>query len=154
MSENIKFAISLAIGIAVFICSWILITKMEKSRKNFFMEKCKNAGYMTEGVSVNQKINIGTNNTRDPSYIDNNKLAVTYEYIVNGVKYHKKIKYQSPGSISVDAPQKVIVYYNPKDPKRAFCHEEHKGNNGCGVAIILFFITVFVVYNFLKFFVR
>lgn len=150
MTENIQFAVAAFCGLTVFgVCYYYFLLK-NNSVKQSFINKAKSNGWVAEGVCVAQKTRYGTHDINDASYLSNDTLIVKYEYMVKGVKYYKKLKFQSPGMVSIKFPYKVKVYYNPKNPKKSFCQEEISDTGGCLITIIATVGTLIVIFNLLK----
>jgi len=125
-----------------------------KSLKQRFVEKAEADGYVTEGVCIKTRRSLGTGKSGGFRAFKYDTLIVTYEYFVDGKRYLKKLKFQSPGMAFIEFPYKVAVYYSPNNPRKAVCKEEatvaHQQRNGCLLTIISTIITIKVVFEFLK----
>lgn len=114
MSEDMKFAIALFCGFVIFVFFFIKSYLKGKSLKQRFVEKAEADGYVTEGVCIKTRRSLGTEKSGGFRAFKYDTLIVTYEYFVNRKSYYKKINYESPGSVSIDFPYKVAVYFDPK----------------------------------------
>ena len=87
------------------------------NKKHQFIENAKSKGYVvtanhTQSTYIPGDMNSNTDYNRYPSY------KVTYEYTIDGVRYQKKLTFQSPASAIIDYPLDVDVYYDPKAPAK------------------------------------
>lgn len=150
MSENLKAVIAVGAGTIVLIICYIrLIFKgRSKSYKERFIERAKAEGNVAEATLVDTKLRLG-NDESNNSYYKNDLMKATYQYTVRGKTYKKKLKFQSPGMVSVKYPYSVKVYYNEKNPAKGVCLEE-AGSSGCATTMLLTVLTIIAVYGLLK----
>lgn len=157
MSEKMQVGIAVGCGFIVFVFSYIKVFLYGKSRKQRFIEKAKEKGNVTYGTCVDTKLSLGTDKAGSPDALRFDTLIVKYEYVVNGKKYYKKLRFQSPGMASIDFPYKVKVYYDPKRPRKAVCKREasvgRQRQNGCLLTILYTIATTRIVYEIIKRFV-
>ena len=91
--------------------------------KKKFIKKAINDGCVAEGICVDSKLRLGNDDSGNGSF-KNDTQIVKYEYIVNGNKYYKKVKFQSPGCVSAKFPYRVKIYYSKGNPRKSICNEE------------------------------
>ena len=127
--------------------------KSRKTGKQRFIEKAKAAGNCTRGEYEDSEVSLGVADSNN-SHFRNDTLIVKYRYTVDGLVYHKALPFQSPGRASIDFPSSVEVYYDPQNPKKAFCPEEatqaHQRRSGCLLSIGGTFIFLFLSFHLLR----
>lgn len=151
MSEDVRLLAALAAWIVVMVICQIHHFRHGKSRKQKFIEAAKAQGNYTTATLADSKIRLGDDESNN-SYYKNDRAINVYEYVLNGVKYKKKMVFQSPGMVSVRYPYTVVVYYDAKKPARGVCQEEAGKGSGCLVTIVLAMLAFMCVYHVLKLF--
>ena len=153
MSDELYAAIALAVAIAAGTITYKKC-RSKGTRKNNFIERAKLGGYYTSADYVDSKVLLGNSESSDV-YFRSKSLKCKYKYQVNGSTYYKYMTFQSPGKVSVDFPISTTVYYDPKNPKKAVCHEEatniHRLRYAGLTAICVSFLTLFCVFHILRF---
>lgn len=135
----------IALPIALFLCirynKWL---KYRGSKKLQFIQRAKKKGAFTEGVKVDSDFYSGIrgHERRD---VRTDSLVVTYRYMVNGIPYHKKMEFQSPGLLVIKHPEKVTVYYDPANPQKAVCPEEANVTDEKQFRLVKVFLLFIVV---------
>lgn len=99
----------------IIILILLLIFRSMGKRKKF-IKKAKKSGWMVEGKAVNKKYGHYSRSERQ----ERHTCTVTYKYEVNGKEYFIKKEYYSDSGPNVHCPEKVTVYYNLSNPKRAY----------------------------------
>lgn len=93
--------------------------KVEENWKRRFIKKAKNRGAYADAFTIKKEAR------------SDGRYAVIYEYQVGINKYRKKIIYDSGTEYS----NKIIIYYNPKNPAQGVCMEM-KELYGAGLHIL------------------
>lgn len=153
MSESFRIAIASICGFIVFL--YLLITRViqNKNKKTKLIELAKQNNCIVKGRCVETKRIQGTNNFDDPIHIREESMKVKYEYIVNNIKYYKKIKFQSIGSTSAKYPYEITIYYNKNNPKKCVSnHDSNTRGTGCLLTIVMTLLTFCLALNILKLF--
>jgi len=150
MSEMMQSGIAVFLGLITFgVCYYRFLIK-GKSGKERFIDRAKQKGCVTEGTCIKTKTRFGTHDSNDASYLSNDSIIVKYEYMVKGKSYSKKIKFQSPGMVSIKYPYKVNIYYDEKNPAKAYCREEASADSGCLLTLVCTGAVIFVVSHLLQ----
>ena len=145
-----------AIGLTVLFAVWFCrFTKNFRTRKQKFIEKAKTAGNYTQGEYLKSKWRPGIRESHNIS--DRNPIQkVWYRYRVDGKEYTKHMTFQSIGTVSIEYPMSVTVYYDPRNPRRAYCPEEASEADRrtvrgllCTAVIVLFLFGSFHLLRFL-----
>lgn len=153
MSEEIRTTIALIVGAIVLVICYIKLFIKGRSHNQKFIENAKEKGNYTTGKLIDNKLRLGNDESGNANF-KNDRMKCTYEYIVNGVSYKKKITFQSPGMVAVKFPYTVTVYYDTKNPANSVCKEEAtqgaQRSKGCFSTIALAAIAFMIIYNLLK----
>ena len=112
----ISFIIWLDIDITVF---RNFIKQKYKTKSQKFIEKAKAKGNYVIGREVNSKYNSSW--TDDDGHYHEEYYKVTYEYVVNGKIYKKKLKYTDN-----KYPSEQNIYYKPGKPRKSIAETETK----------------------------
>lgn len=154
-TDEILTAIAMVLT-AVFGVFFYKYLKNRKTRNEKFIEKAKAQGSCTEGHCVDSRLSFGAEESKSERF-RYNSLKVKYRYTVNGIVYHKSLTFQSPGTACIDYPAKILVYYDPRNPRKAVCPEEatweQKRETGCLICLIGTFLFLFVSFHLLRFLV-
>lgn len=144
MSENTSFAIAFVLGIIVFIYFYSRFLK-GKSRGQRRIDKAIKDGTVVKGTVVKRSYIYA----REPG-TDNDYVKVTYEYVVDGKTYKKKIEYN--GYDCQNYPDYLEIYYNKRNPKKSLTYPElSKYNTGnCLLSAVIPIIVIKLVWEFLK----
>ena len=155
MSEEMINLIPGIAGILVFIFCYFRLILFGKSRKQKFVEKAKENGNFVEGVFVDVKISRGSNDISSEKF-GNDIYVVKYEYCVDGAKYLKKLRFNTGGSMTESYPAKIMVYYNPNNPKKAIAGNEatavQQKKSGCLTSFVVTGIVVWSLIRLLRLF--
>lgn len=150
MSEEMINLIPGIVGILVFIFCYFRLILFGKSRKQKFVEKAKENGNFVEGVFVDFRISRGSHESKNDAFGEDDYI-VKYEYCVDGMKYYKKLRFNSGGSMTKCYPSKIMVYYNPNNPKKAIAGNEatavQQKKSGC---LTSFVVTGIVVWSLIR----
>ena len=132
--ENNNILIGLGLGLlaSIFILIKYFVLKTDKVQRH--VNKAKKNGCVVEANYKSDRVLT----YRDWSAKSSNRIydnyLVTYEYIVNGKKYVKKLVYEDK------FPNSITVYYDKSNPKKAYAASENASNNrvqkGCTQAIL------------------
>lgn len=144
--------ISLIISITVAIISNRMIMK-NKHGKYKLLETAKAKGNVVTGTIASTKLRLGNEKSNSPHF-RNDEIRATYHYMVNGITYKKVMSFQSHGRVTPDYPATVQVYYKASNPRKSVCPEEarevNRRQSGCMLSIIVWFVTMAIVFNILK----
>lgn len=149
MTEEIQSIISVMIGLLVTFPFFINRVIKGKSWKKKFIEEASKQNCFTKATCVDTKIAYGSGEDGHSDSVKYNSIKVKYAYHVNGNTYYKKLTFVSQGTVAINYPYEITVYYKKNNPKKAIAKEEEK-NSGCLMGIIIFFVIVFIVTNLLK----
>jgi len=157
MNEELVTCIGFVIAVALGILSFFWRLKAP-TRKQRFAEKAKNSGNFTEAECVDVKHYTGNGHRDSKASVRSDLLRVKYRYRVKGVDYYKKYSFQSPGKVSIDYPYCITVYYNPRRPKRIVSSLDVSPSDqmrmGCLVAMVVTFLSLFVIVHIVDFLFR
>lgn len=154
MSENTINYIAVACFFAIVVLGYIRLFFKAESSGQKFIKKAKAAGNYTTARSVSSKYRQGNRESGNDTF-RYDAYTVKYEYVVDGIKYYKKIRFQSPGMVGVNYPIQVTVYYNPANPKKSVCQEEAAPNRSLGclgtlvIAVVVFFVVRMMILQLL-----
>ena len=143
--------ITFLIYAAVFLYCFIFVYWKGKSRKQKFIERAKQQGNVTTGTKISAKVYQGDASAKSYN-ARSNTWVVIYGYMVDGVEYKRKVKFDGGlGIPKANYPVQVNVCYDPRRPKKALCVEEVSRVNyeGCLITMILPFVVGHLVYRFL-----
>ena len=153
MNIETKAMIALAISIILI----VLNTKLYyggKTRKQVLVKEAKAKGNIVIADAIKNVYSYGLKEIKKPNgHFASEK--VTYEYIVNGKRYHFKEKYVGRDQTHCDFPLSIRVYYDEENPKRiAFDFDVSKQGQFRGSIIsgaIIFFAGTFVILQVLNY---
>ncbi len=155
MSDELRVGISVGVGLLILLSGYIFSFFDVKFGKAKFIEIAKAKGNCTQGYIIKDKF-IPGDETSENEEIRSNTMRITYEYVVNGVKYKKKMSFQSPGMVTIKFPIVIDVYYDPRNPKKAVCKEEAtraiQQRTGCLLSFVFATVAIAVLLNILKLF--
>ena len=149
MTEEMKTIVSVAIGILIAV---FFNRKFYKggTKREKFIEEAKAKGNVVRAKCVKSRRNLPVESSDNDVYRYEGR-TVTYEYVINGKKYSKRLFFQSPGKVSVDYPYEISVYYSEKNPRKAYAREEmNEKRRGCLLTLIVFIVSVAVILNLIK----
>ena len=151
MHEELRTTIALIGGAIVFaVCLHRFFRGLKgHSAKDRWIEKATANGTYTTATLIRNKLILG-NDESGNSYYKNDRMKCTYEYVVDGVSYKKKLTFQSPGMVAVKYPYTVTVYYDPRNPAKGICKEEVKRGAGCFGSLLFPAVVFAVIYQLLK----
>lgn len=153
MNEEMRTIIALIAGAIVLVISYIKLFLKGRSYNQKFIDRAKAKGNYTTATLVDNKLKLGNDDSGNANF-KNDRMKCTYEYIVNGTTYKKKLTFQSPGMVAVKFPYTVTVYYEPNNPSKSVCKEEatqgKQRSTGCFGTIGLAALTFIIIYNLLK----
>jgi len=143
--------ISVFCCIATFVYCFIFVYWKGKSRKQKFIERAKQQGNVTTGTKISAKVYQGDASAKSYN-ARSNTWVVIYGYMVDGVEYKRKVKFDGGlGIPKANYPVQVNVCYDPRRPKKALCVEEVSRVNyeGCLITMIVPFLIGQLVYRLL-----
>lgn len=113
------------------------------------IDKAREKGNYTEGVYVSSRRqrgdrDFGAEDRGKASVYRNDTLWVKYEYQVKGKKYYKTYGFQSPGCASIDYPYRITIFYDARNPKKAYSdvEEPEKQRKMRGWYLTIFFVIL------------
>ena len=136
---------SIVIGfiVACIYYVWYIKTPSKLEKK---IQKAKENGNIVTATCVKTQFLAGRLDEETDS-LKYGKQVVTYEYVVNGKKYKKKYSYQLPGSVSIDYPYTLKLYYDEKNPRKVYTGSGNKHANGYLKALGVWILFVFIAVN-------
>ena len=148
MSDDYRIKIALACGFILFVYIFIFVFLKGNTKANKLKEKAIKNGCVVDGIDI--KCDRRQYTGKDGRY---RSAIVSYEYYVNGKRYVRKITF-SDNSIYVVTPKSVQIFYDKKNPRRAYADVElgfeQQKQYGCYAAIVIPVIVVIFVYNILR----
>ena len=147
MTDDLKFNVSFACGVAVFVCLFYFLVIKLRTRGNRLKEKAEKAGCVAIAKEIKDDYRRFTGS--DGKY---RSEIVTYEYFVDGKSYKKKITFTDTG-IVMKYPNQVTIYYDKNNPHKSYADVELGKNvqmqTGCCTTIFTPIIVIIVIYNLL-----
>lgn len=152
MTDELIAGISLVIGflVAVPCYRW---SRHKKSKKRLFIEKAQKAGNCVVGEYASSRVLPGDLSSSNPRHRESSEI-VKYKYTVGGIDYYKSLRFQTKGVIGTDYPYRVNVYYDPNNPRKAFCLEEadpsQQIQSGCLTTIGMTILAMFISFHIIR----
>jgi len=125
--------------LVTFVYCYIFCYIKGKSRKRKFKERMKEQGNVVIGKKIKAKLLRGDMSAKSESG-RSNTWVVTYGYVVNGVEYKRKVRFDGGlGLPKANYPVQVNVCYDPRRPKKAVLEEEvpRMNHEGCLITVFL-----------------
>lgn len=149
MTEDMRSGIAFGIMIAIALIGYIGMFRKGRPKYHKFIEAAKRRGTFVTATAVDTKY-MYTDRKSDNAFLQHNQRTVIYEYVVDGKTYHKKLVFESPGTVTIDYPYTVTVYYHPDNPSKGICPQEStvaaRNSWGCLFTIVGAFAAFFLVY--------
>lgn len=123
------------------------------SKHDRFVEKAKRNGCVTTGVCVDTEYLSGD---PDAKSLEGRSGAIEakYQYRVEGVTYKKKLLFRNPGSMHIEHPKTIEIYYDVHNPKKAVSPVEFstatRYQTGCLGAVGVWIVLTAIMINVLK----
>lgn len=134
----IAVIISFIIWIDIDITVFKKVKKGEyKAKSEKFKEKARNLGNCVDGRLISSLYNPATRN--DDGTYNLRSYVATYEYIVNGKKYKKRVVYENS-----NYPSSQNIYYKAGNPRKAFAETEKKYGITYIMALFCIPLSIFI----------
>lgn len=144
--ETLLMGVSLIFAAIIFVYLQYNLYFNWKTRKQKLIEVAEKNGWIAQGRCV--KYRYTKQYYKNRHQVKNYIIKVKYEYVVDGRKYYKKIKYR-PREFTF--PRNVVIYYNANNPKKAACaHEAKRKESGCLIPLVVAILTVKIMFTLLS----
>ena len=147
MSELLLGLITIPIA-SLITATFYKTQKQKGSKAHRLIQEATKQGCVVPGVAIKTSTRHGDRDA-DSSYYRYDLVTVKYEYEVEGKKYYKKMRFQSPGAFTTSYPQNVQIYYDATNPKKAACKEEaspmEQRRNLIYRAIVLWLLSMLIL---------
>ncbi len=142
---------AVTVGVIILVRGYMRLFKKDKGYRHKFISKAEKEGCFRSAKCIKTTIRGNSFDSSKSQFIRNKAYFVTYEYEVDGQRYHKTLEYQDIGSVSCRYPVEVTVYFDKKNPKKAYCRNEvdagTRKNMGCLWSILSAVFVMWLILN-------
>ncbi len=155
MNDALLVAISMIPAAIAARMKYLSCVKGGQTKTQRFIKKSKAAGAVVDAIYVSSSYQYG-DMTSDDAEMRDGRLIAKYAYVVDGEVYHKELLLHAYGLSTVDCPDLITVYYDPKNPKKCVAEQEgakvYAVRSGCLSSIVIFTVISFTVFHLLRMF--
>jgi len=138
------------IACMAFMGLYVFLIYPKHNRKRRLLERATREGNVVIATVKDVRIVWGSHETGN-DVNDNTQEHVKYTYTIDGKTYIKRLIFHSNSLYDGRVPQQVKLYYDPKNPRKAYSESEltqKPGTIGCFVCVlvpIIFFYIIFTI---------